>query len=105
MRKTVYLGVILGVLVGCTSVVHKKWSVIGGSKADATVRLAFEYAELEEPRENRAEAQRLAVKRCQAWGYRDATPFDMVTRNCISGPGIWSDCSRYRVSIEYQCID
>ncbi len=105
MKKIIYLALTAAVIAGCTTVVHKKWSVVGGSKADATVRLAFEYAELEEPVTDELEAKNLAVQRCKAWGYKGANAFDSAMTSCVYGPGVWSNCGRYRVTMEYQCTE
>ena len=75
---------------------------IGGSRADGTVQLAYEYGGFERPQVDWDTANQIATERCRAWGYSDAESF---------GGGI-SECTAYNqygcfgffVTITYQCI-
>jgi hypothetical protein len=87
-------------LAGCAA--NKNWSATGGSRADATVRLSYEYGAFEVPKVNEMEAQNLAAARCKTWGYTGAEAFGGQTQQC-SMPGGMGGCSRFQVTKEYQC--
>ena len=87
-------------LAGCATT--KSWSATGGSRADATVRLSYEYGALEKPQVNELEAQNLATARCKTWGYTGAEAFGGSTQQC-NMPGGMSGCNRWLVTKEYQC--
>ena len=74
---------------------------IGGSRADGTVTVAYEYGPFAIPEVNREEMYRQAKERCQRWGYQEAERFGGGTRQCIRPDG--SACWLWRVSIQYQC--
>lgn len=76
---------------------------IGGSKADGTIELGFQYGAFVKPEVDWNQAQNAAISRCKAWGYGSAEPFGGIQTNCVS----WSGqlCATYRASITYQCTD
>lgn len=85
-----------GLLVsGCA--VHKNWTATGGSRADATVKLSYEYSEFEQPIVSEQEALDLAIQRCKSWGYASAEAFGGVTRT-------QNTSSSWLVTKEFQCI-
>lgn len=86
-------------LAGCA--VNKDWVAAGGSRADGTVKLAYEYGEFQKPMVSRDQAVRTATDRCAAWGYTGAEPFGEVLTNCINGNAY--GCNVYRVTAEFQC--
>lgn len=98
MRAVAMLGVL--VLSGCATT--KPWSAIGGSRADATVRLSYEYGLLERPLTDDAEALDLAIARCRTWDYTGAEAFGGVTQVC-SVPSGMHGCDRFVVTKEFQC--
>lgn len=99
--KAVLVCVVAAVsLAGCATV--KTWSATGGSRADATVRLSYEYGEFEQPQTSEAEALNLAAARCKTWGYTGAEAFGGVTRQC-NMPGGMGGCARFQVTKEFQC--
>jgi hypothetical protein len=99
--KTVILATsIAALLVGCATA--KPWSATGGSRADATVRLSYEYGPFEKPQTNESEAVNLAIARCKTWGYTGAEAFGGSTQQC-SMPGGMGGCNRWTVTKEYQC--
>ena len=75
---------------------------IGGSKGDGTVILGVNVDEFD--RMNWDGAQAKATKRCKAWGYSGAEPFEGFRERCIT-PGGWSGCAEKEVSRTYQCLD
>ena len=87
-------------LSGCATT--KNWSATGGSRADATVRLSYEYGAFEQPQTNEMEAINLATSRCKTWGYTGAEAFGGVTRQC-NMPGGMGGCNGWIVTKEFQC--
>lgn len=93
---------------GCAKPVMKQWAAAGGSKADATVEIGFEYnPQSEKPQTNEQQAYQEAVRRCQAWGYADAEPFGMVKSVCqrfdpMPFGGV--ACGSMLVTRQYQCL-
>lgn len=88
--------------------VVKNWEASGGSRADATVEVGFEYNPMRQiPDVNENQAYEQAVKRCQAWGYEDAEPFGMYRKICqqmINDPFLGSGCVSMLVTRQYQCL-
>lgn len=94
-------------LVGCAKPAPKSWVPTSGSRADATVKLSYEYnPNTEIPQVNEAQALEAAKKRCSSWGYSDAEAFGGVLGICtqmvpaFGGP----QCLQRIVTKEYQCI-
>ena len=97
MRSTLVLVALA--LVGCST--HKQLVPTGGSRADGTVTLSYEYGPLENPQLNLAQGLAAAQERCHAWGYSNAEAFGGETRQCQI-PSQYG-CSRWFVSTTYQC--
>ena len=74
---------------------------VGGSRADGTVQLAYEYGGLESPIVDYALAQRTAAQRCQAWGYKNAEPFGGAQSTCTDRNQY--GCVSFRITVSYQC--
>src|SRR5947208_8803804 len=70
--QTTIAALTLVVLIGCS--VPKVPVPTGGSRADGTVRLAYEYGLFEVPQVDWVSARGTAAERCRAWGYTDAEP-------------------------------
>lgn len=100
MKRVLVATVFALALSGCQTT--KSWSATGGSRADATVRLSYEYGAFEVPQTNDAEALNLATARCKTWGYTGAEPFGGVTQQC-NMPGGMGGCNRWLVTKEFQC--
>lgn len=94
---------IIGVLASAGCAVKKDWVVSGGSRADATIKLSYEYSAFVVPQVDEAQAIERASERCKLWGYERAEPFGAVTRTC-SAPGFSGGCNRWLVTKEYQCV-
>lgn len=88
-------------LAGCAT--QKQWAATGGSRADGTVKLSYEYTEFEAPQITAAQGTPLAASRCRAWGYTGAEPFGGVSRICNQLGG-FGGCGRWMVTAEYQCV-
>ena len=92
---------ILLVLSGCAT--QKVPQATGGSRADGTVKLSFEYGIFERPEVQWDQAQKSAEKRCRIWGYDSADRFDGGTSQCLSTDNN-GNCMRTMVTITYQCV-
>ena len=84
---------------GCA--VNKQLTPTGGSRADGTVKLSYEYGAFEVPKLDGQQGMSAAQQRCAAWGYTGAEPFGGSTQTC-SRPSN-SGCMGWLVTIEYQC--
>ena len=79
--------------------------VQGGSRADGVVRLTFIQPELSEETPSMAEGRAMAARACQKWGYSDAEAFGSSgSKQCVGGPGFWTMCGKYQVTVEFQCV-
>lgn len=85
--------------VGC--VTAKQWNATGGSRADGTVKLSFQYGSFEAPRVSAQQGIEVAISRCSAWGYSGAEAFGGVTKICASASS--SGCDLWTVTQDYQC--
>jgi hypothetical protein len=90
------------VIAGCATV--KVPEASGGSRADATVDLSYEYGAFEKPVVQWEEAQNEARARCRAWGYKNAAPFGATKTICNekNNNGV---CVKNFVTRTYQCLD
>ena len=86
-------------VVACAS--NKTLQAVGGSRADGTVKLAFEYGAFQKPRVDLVAAQQTAKARCAVWGYKDAEAFGGQMSQCTASNGY--GCMRTMVTVEYQC--
>ncbi|UKE63273.1 YecR-like lipofamily protein [Xanthomonas translucens pv. poae] len=100
MKALIFLATATILFSGCAST--KTWSATGGSRADATVRLSYEYGAFEKPQTSENEAINLATARCKTWGYSGAEAFGGSTQQC-NMPGGMGGCQRWLVTKEFQC--
>ena len=98
-RHTVLILSSTFLVVACATT--KTLQAVGGSRADGTVKLAFEYGMLEKPQVDTVAALQTARARCNAWGYSDAEAFGAAMTQCVS-TGSYG-CLRTMVTVEYQC--
>lgn len=87
-------------LAGCTTA--KQYGATGGSRADGTIKLSYQYGGFEQPITDAQQALNLARTKCGAWGYKDAESFGTEIRTCTSNNAY--GCIEYLVTVEYQCI-
>jgi len=76
----------------------------GGSKADGTVTVSYEYGMFEQPVVNWTVANSTAKERCKAWHYENAEAFGGSQNRCLAVDG-YGNCARTQVNITYQCTD
>src|SRR5690242_20070702 len=74
----------------------------GGSRADGTVNLSYEYGLFQLPVVDRTAALQTARSRCTAWGYANAEPFGGQINHCNRYNG-YGNCLDMLVTVQYQC--
>ncbi len=94
-------------LPGCVSQKPVEWSAVGGSRADATVKLQYSY-KYGTPNPDISQAIHLAKSRCASWGYASAELFGGENRVCNGSrePGLLGEehCKgEWVVTKEFQC--
>ena len=88
-------------VTGCAT--KKDFYAMGGSRADGTVDMAYDFRQFESPVVNPAQAQSIAKSKCRVWGYSDAEAFGGMTQNCHQRDG-FGTCVAGQVVHTYQCI-
>jgi hypothetical protein len=86
-------------LAACATSSH--WAVSGGDRSDGVVRISYEYPEFEQPTLSDQQAMKLALGRCEGWGFDHAEPIAGQIRQCSNMDG--SNCNLWTVTREYQC--
>jgi YecR-like lipoprotein len=86
-------------LAACAT--SQKWAVSGGDRTDGVVRISYEYPEFRQPEVSDEQALKIALGRCEGWGYHDAEPIAGQLRQCSNMEG--SNCNLWTVTREYQC--
>ena len=102
MLKVIIATIMILSMMGCATT--KDWVATGGSRADGTIKLSYEYGSFESPQLNEQQAVETAKKRCKAWGYGNAEAFGGVVKNC-QAPSSMGGCDQWLVTKEYQCLD
>ena len=92
------LSVVAGI-AGCAST--ERWSPAGGNREEGVVRVSYEYPEFQQPQVSDAQAQKVALGRCNAWGYRSAEPKAGQVRQCANMDK--GNCDLWTVTREFQC--
>jgi hypothetical protein len=89
----------IGCLVACAST--RQWSAAGGNREQGVVRVSYDYPEFKQPQVSDAQAQKVALGRCNAWGYRTAEPRAGQVRQCANMDK--GNCDLWTVTREDQC--
>lgn len=84
---------------GCAS--QKTMIPTGGSRADGTVKLSYDFGMFESPKVDANQGSDVAKQRCAAWGYSGAEAFGGQTKACSDFS--FGGCNAWRVTVEYQC--
>jgi len=100
VRKLIALLLIAVGLTGCAT--QKEWVATGGSRADGTVRLSYDYGAFEVPQVDNQQGLDIARSRCIAWRYQDAEAFGGERRACNNMTS--SGCMGWIITREYQCL-
>ncbi|MBI1492678.1 YecR family lipoprotein [Halocynthiibacter styelae] len=104
ITKASLLSLIGLTLVSCATPVEKTPLPIGGSRADGSVVLGYQHSWIEVPTVDWAAASVSATRRCQAWGYRSADPFEGIRTQCERSD-VYGTCLETTVSKTYQCLN
>jgi hypothetical protein len=100
MRNTQLVIVAAALLIsGCEKPVAL--TPTGGSRADGTVHLSYQYGAFEKPVVDREQAQASANRACSGWGYTGSQPFGGVIQKCQAFNQY--GCVSYLVTVTYQC--
>ncbi len=99
MRKILICFIVV-FLTGCA--VKKNYSAIGGSRADGIIQLSYDMTQFEMPQPDEQQGITLARRKCNAWGYSGAEPFEGTVRTC--NETTLSSCSSWRITKDYQCL-
>ena len=91
----------LAAFSGCAST--QRWSPSGGDREQGLVRLSYEYPEYQQPEVSDAQAETLALNRCNSWGYRKVEPIAGQVRQCANMDD--GNCNLWTVTREFQCKD
>ena len=100
MKKGLAVAIAMILLAGCSTPMRPVPT--GGSRADATVDMSFEYGEFQKPVIDWNQAAADAAKRCAVWGYTGAEAFGGQRNSCVQGGGM-SGCARMGTTMTYQC--
>ena len=103
MKHIITYSTVLSVLLMQGCAVQKQLVPTGGSRADGTIKLSYEYELFEVPQIDPQQGIMIAQQRCSAWGYKNAEPFGGARQNCIRPTN--NGCVRWLVSIDYQCTE
>ena len=87
-------------VAGCAT--EKVLIPTGGSRADGTVKLSYEYTMFEVPHVDMTQATTAAAQRCAAWGYSGSEPFGGQENHCEQSD-VYGSCIRTMVTVEFQC--
>ena len=99
--KTLLLLAAIATAAGCAT--KKDFYATGGSRADGSVDMAYDFAQFEQPVVNIAQAQSIAKSKCRVWGYNDAEAFGGKQQICNQSNG-YGTCIAGQVIYKYQCI-
>lgn len=92
------------ILFSCNKEVAKFPIATGGSKADGTVTMSYEYGLFEKPNVDWEFSEDGAKDRCKSWNYKNAEKFGGSNYLCKAMNG-YGNCLRYQVDTVYQCTN
>lgn len=99
--KTLLVLAAIASATGCA--VKKDFYSTGGSRADGTVDMAYDFNQFEQPVINQDQARSIAKSKCRVWGYNDAEAFGGRQQICNQFNG-YGTCVAGQVVHKYQCI-
>ncbi len=91
---------VCAVLAACAT--QEVLQATGGSRADGTVELSYEYGLFQRPVVDMQAGLVTATARCRAWGYASAEPFGGQINHC-NGYNGYGNCVDMLVTVKYQC--
>jgi len=100
MLRRILIGGVIATLAGCATPIAMEST--GGSRADGSITMSYEYGMFQRPEVDHEAAARTAGARCQAWGYDRAEPFGAGEQTCLARNEY--GCLRWRVDTKFQCL-
>lgn len=97
--RLVCLLAFVSVFAGCAS--SRQWAVTGGERDAGLVKVSYEFPEYRDPALSEQQAQKIALHRCEGWGYDDAEPIAGQLRQCSNMDD--GNCNLWMVTREFQC--
>ncbi|HET7812035.1 MAG TPA: YecR family lipoprotein [Steroidobacteraceae bacterium] len=91
--------VVMALAIGCTT--YKLWTESAADSDLGIVQLSYEYGKFENPQVDERAGVNMARERCKEWGFPDSQR-KAEDRKCVKG--VESDCARWQVLREYQCL-
>lgn len=101
MHKLLLLTLLVVTATGCSS--RKDFYATGGSRADGSIDMAYNFKQFETPIVDIEQAKAIANDKCAVWGYERAEAFGGQTENCQARNG-FGECVAGQVVVKYQCI-
>jgi hypothetical protein len=99
--KLAYAAALMAAFLTTGCAVQKQLVPTGGSRADGTIKMSYQYGAFEAPTVDYRQAADSARQRCSAWGYSGAEPFGGSTSVCVGS--YQGSCNTWQVTVEYQC--
>jgi hypothetical protein len=99
----IVVATLLLLTLGACATTQQKWSAAGGNRESGLVRLSYEYPEFHQPTMSDAQAEAMALNRCNTWGYRKVEPIAGQIRECANTDD--GNCNLWTVTREFQCKD
>jgi len=100
MTRILLILAALAAVAGCTT--YKFWTESDSNEQEGTVKLSYEYRRYESPQVDERAGLDMARQRCADFGRKTAQRKG-EERECVDGTP--SDCSKWRVTREYRCLD
>jgi hypothetical protein len=101
MKKSMLIPMALALAASCS--VQKQWTAVGGSRADGTITMAYEYGWLQAPQVDDAQGEQAAGAACTNWGYTAAQAFPGGEQVCEARYG-YGNCIQFLVKKNFQCL-
>lgn len=98
---TAKLAILIPILLAAGCATSQQWNPSNSSRELAVARVSYEYVKFHEPSLSDAQAEQLAVNRCNTWGYSSAEMIPGELRDCSAMDG--SSCELWKITREYQC--
>ncbi|WP_228393041.1 YecR family lipoprotein [Pseudomonas helleri] len=101
MNKLLFFIMLVVAVTGCSS--RKDFYATGGSRADGSIDMAYDFKQFETPIVDINQAKKIANDKCAVWGYERAEAFGGKIVSCEARNG-FGDCVAGQTIIKYQCI-
>ena len=99
--KTAQLAMLIPLLAMSACATTQQWNPSNSSRELAVARVSYEYKKFHEPSLSDAQAEQLAVNRCNTWGFSSAEMIPGELRDCSAMDS--GSCELWKITREYQC--